>query len=250
MWYFTLYPLIERLNTMHGFKGFVYLDVEKTGSTYVSKFLKETSKEKMTSHVGHMPVKKYKSPFYFISVRHPFQQYKSLYQYGCEGKGGLFLSLKQHTKADFYDSTVNGFNRWFEFMLDTENAHLLTKKYAKVNADVIGLNSFRFLRLGLKKPMFNMSKINNYSDIEKVFQENKFYNAVIKNETLSDDLASLAENQLSDFLDSAKVEEFLSADKKINTSQPINFTEEDLDEGIYKKMMKKERFLLDNFYAK
>jgi hypothetical protein len=233
---------------MYRFKDFTYLDVQKTGSTYISKFLRETSTQNAMGLDGHAPVKKYGTRFYFISVRHPFKQYKSLYQYGCQEKGGLFLALNKSGNVDFYDSTLKGFNSWMEFMLESDNAKYLEKKYAKINTDIIGLNTFRFLYLGIKRPIENLTPVDSYKSLQSVYEENKFFGFVVKNETLSTDLGFLAQNHLSAFLDAAKVEEFLARSSRINPSTDLNFKDEDMDKDIYDKMREKERFLLETFY--
>ena len=65
---------------MHEFETFVYLDTQKTGSSFISYVLRRHSSEKEVLHSKHQPVGERYDPnkFYFISVRDPFDQYISL----------------------------------------------------------------------------------------------------------------------------------------------------------------------------
>lgn len=75
---------------MFDFDRFVYLDLQKTGSTYVAHFLRYSSKLKLVKRKGHMFITDDYDPskLYFISIRHPLKIYSSLYRYGLQKKRG------------------------------------------------------------------------------------------------------------------------------------------------------------------
>jgi len=69
---------------MHEFPNFVYLDVEKTGSTFIMTLLDEFISAPVVRREHHMPMEADcdRSKRYFISVRDPLDAYISLYSYG------------------------------------------------------------------------------------------------------------------------------------------------------------------------
>lgn len=99
---------------MHEFETFTFLDVQKTGSTFVSHFLSEFCTEEVMKYKKHKRVEDSYDPnkFYFITVRNPLDQYISLYSHGCAGMGGLARRLRKRGHGGLYDSTWDGFRRW------------------------------------------------------------------------------------------------------------------------------------------
>ena len=89
---------------MDDFGRIIYLDVEKTGSTFISKFLQENMACQRVRKVKHGRIGNNfkKGSFYFISVRNPLSQYLSLYRYGCGGKGAIYESLAKSEHTQLY----------------------------------------------------------------------------------------------------------------------------------------------------
>ena len=116
---------------MHEFETFMYLDVQKTGSTFISNLLAEFSSEEVQKYRKHGRVEVRYDPkkFYFITVRNPFDQYVSLYSHGCAGMGGLARRLRKRGRGDLYDSTWEGFRHWLKFILKPEISPLLDDEY-------------------------------------------------------------------------------------------------------------------------
>ena len=52
--------------------------------------------------------------FYFITIRHPYDLYSSLYRYGLDGRGGVYKGLKELGKSTVYAS----FDSFIEFVAD------------------------------------------------------------------------------------------------------------------------------------
>ncbi len=116
---------------MHEFKTFVYLDIQKTGSTFITTLLEKFFPEHEVRKRRHIGMEKEfdTSKFHFISVRDPLDQYVSLYSYGCETKGKIFRRLNDREQGDLYDGTWDGFCRWLDFVLRPGNAHLIDARY-------------------------------------------------------------------------------------------------------------------------
>ena len=76
---------------MHDFGKIVYLEMQKTGSTFVNSFLRECCLLEEISYKKHGVVRDdYASDkFYFITIRHPYDLYSSLYRYGLDGQGAF-----------------------------------------------------------------------------------------------------------------------------------------------------------------
>src|SRR5215469_2289548 len=114
-------------SAMHEFETFVYLDVPKTGTSFIGSVLKRFSGEKLVRKTLHTGVSTAydASKFHFISVRDPFQQYLSLYSFGCQQKGKLFKYLSKRGLTGVYDSSLQGFSAWLAFVLEPQSAEFL-----------------------------------------------------------------------------------------------------------------------------
>ena len=80
---------------MHDFGDIVYLDLQKTGSTFVSEFLRFACvcpERKFQKH-GWITDDLRSSATYFITVRHPHALYSALYRYGLDRKGAIYNRL-------------------------------------------------------------------------------------------------------------------------------------------------------------
>jgi hypothetical protein len=91
---------------MHDFGEIVYLDLQKTGSTFVSEFLKFACvcpEQKFQKH-GWITEDLRSSATYFITVRHPHGLYSSLYRYGLDRKGAIYNRLQRAGRLSTYES--------------------------------------------------------------------------------------------------------------------------------------------------
>ncbi|HVV65792.1 MAG TPA: hypothetical protein VHC42_10000 [Rhizomicrobium sp.] len=90
---------------MHEFPSFVYLGMQKTGSTFISTVLDKFCAEKgERKRIGRVSQTLDGSRFYIVSIRDPLGSYLSLYSSGCES---------------LYDSTAEGFRDWLAFVRDS-----------------------------------------------------------------------------------------------------------------------------------
>ena len=72
----------------------IYLDLEKTGSTFLRKKLLDIypiSEFLITKK--HLPQTKKSTKIKLITIRDPFNYYFSLWSYGLERKGGVYYNL-------------------------------------------------------------------------------------------------------------------------------------------------------------
>lgn len=180
---------------------FCYLDVQKTGSTFIRRFLREHCAFKPVRANRHGPVAvEHVDPscFYFISTRHPVALYRSLYAYGCLGEGGIYRRLQKlygHEVQRFYSGDQVGFERWLAVVASPGDGPDLAKDYRAALKSLIGPLSFRYLHLALPDPNL-LHHAATRDDITACYAGHKLSTSVIRTETLNHDLAQLVSNQL------------------------------------------------------
>lgn len=257
---------------MYDYGKLVYLDNQKTGSTYVSHFLSNCCILEHVKSRKHYAVKRDYRPgsVYFSTVRHPVDLYISLYQYGCEQRGGTYKKIRKLGRLDLYESLP----AWLDFVLDPQNAEVFSTGYAHVAGLGVGLMSFRSMHITLRHRVSNrhsrlrtsvvrsfkkamgravrpqavvMQSAKTYEDLIKMWTENTIAAHVFHQEQLNDSLLIFATQTVPDFFDQAAVRAFLDTSERINTSRPRESVE--IPEDIYQLILTKERFLLDRFYV-
>jgi len=235
---------------MDDFGRIVYLDVEKTGSSFISKFLQDNMTCQRVEKVKHGRVGSdfKKGSFYFISVRNPLSQYLSLYSYGCEGKGAIFESLKNSGHTQLYQPDKQSFQHWLRFVLSAENAGYLGADYQSVDTELMGLQTFRFLALSFQKPLAKLKPLHDYATLCRLYEKKKIHSQVVRNESLRADMETLVETHLSSFVDVESAKRYLEKSPPINRSPKLGFNIESIDEEAMSLIRRKERFLLERFY--
>lgn len=245
---------------MHDFGKLVYMDLHKTGSTYVSRFLNEACVLPMVREVKHGRVgRKDYDPgaFYFISVRHPESIYRSLFRYGLDGRGGLFENLSAAGHAALYADSSEAYNRWASFLLNEANAGYLQEGYAQIAGLYdVGLLSHRYLMLSIASPVASLRLLRWRSQPLRALQGRKwtgdliamadeagFIDAVVRQESLRDDLRELATVTKPEFFDQAKVTAFLADDPSVNASKKGEQTPLVLNAENRSRIEHKERLL-------
>ena len=175
---------------MHDFGKLAYLDVHKTGSSYVSDFLNTCCTLQQVRFSKHDWVREdYRQDcFYFITIRNPIDMWSSLYRFGLDKKGDVYNRLYKIGLSSKYES----FNSFVEFCLNEKNADLLGFDYNEEISKLIGFMSFRFLKLSLRYPMKQIRQcINNSLNLQAL--ENNFITKLeIKNEMLDEGLINLS----------------------------------------------------------
>ena len=240
---------------MHDFGRIVYLDMEKTGSTYVSKFLQQTCNLPEVRYEKHVPVRDSFShtAFYFITIRHPLSLYSSLYRYGLDGRGGVFHRLERNNLLKVYSD----FDEFLNFVLSPENALALGGGYTPDIARNIGFMSFRFLKLSLQYPLRNIDwyiarknslwKFAFPTSVMKL-QQQFITQLEIKNENLQDELAHFALERFPEYFDETLVRAFLSESERSNESKTkASQLDVALSKNVLKTLKSRERLLWSRY---
>lgn len=173
------------------YRRFCYLDVPKTGSTFIRKVLQRNVVER------HLNRQKHRAPrlayrqrkFYFASVRDPLDSYGSLYRYGCAGKGRLRARLAEVAPhlIETYDGTQAGFEAWLTTVLSpgTPPRQLgIPSGLARWECGLIGT---RHLALTMPFPVRHMT----WGDRQKTYRRWSLPRALVRQESLRQDLADL-----------------------------------------------------------
>ena len=233
---------------MHEFETFVFLDVQKTGTTFIVRFLREFCTEKELRKRLHNCVSGDYDPnkFHFISVRNPLDQYVSLYSYGSERKGPLYKKFVLQGHGDLYAGSWGGFKSWLDFALAPENAGYLSRAYAAAGSGethkLIGFQTYRFLELALQDALETLERCHTRDDIRKAYAEKKMANFIIHHETYRQDVEELLTTRIHKSISDVEgALKFLNEADRINVSDRIDKFETDPKVGPKNKQNLRDR---------
>lgn len=232
---------------MHDFGKLVYLDLQKTGSTFVSRFLNEAcvlSLVKESKH-GRMTSVPDRGTLYFITVRHPISQYSSLFRYGLDRRGALYDRLAQRGYAGLYAREPDAFNQWLRFMLQYENAAALGEGFERIPKEYnLGFLSYRYLMLSLARPEKTLLRKPKKTDLLQYSREMSIVNHIIFNETLNEGLKTLATQLKPEFFNQDRVSAFFAKEQRVNASTTPKETMGKIADDVHELIRSKERVLL------
>ncbi len=232
---------------MHDFGKLVYMDLQKSGSTFVSRFLSETCilPELREWKHGRLNGRPKKGAFYFVTVRHPLDQYSSLFRYGLDGRGGLYERLSSLGNGKLYSREDGAFSQWLQFVMDYRNAAYLGEGFERIPESFsLGFLSFRYLMMCLANPEQSILLKPEAMEVSDFVRENSIINHIIYNECLNEGLIELSTRIKPEFFDQEKVERFFRDEKRANASTTGAEELGELDEQVRALMERKERLLL------
>jgi len=213
---------------MHDFGAVCYLDVPKTGSSFVSHFLNEHMREPAVEFGKHRRVQDPNAArdgkLYFISCREPLAQYMSLYRYGLSGKGAIRSRLNDVAAASrSYQGRGEHFSDWLRFVLDPQNHTFFDKGYTARAARLVGFQTFRFLVLSFDRPRVAFRQMRTREDVVRVYSEKKLHTAIVRQEHLQEDLAALCRGPLGPHLKdrAAAIAALQQESARINASKEV-----------------------------
>jgi hypothetical protein len=241
---------------MHEFETFVFLDIEKTGTGFISTLLKKFSSEKeiRRDHHARMGPDFDPAKFYFISVRHPLDAYISSYSFGCLERGRLRTQLESQGHDHFYDRTTKGFNTWLRFVLNPDNVEILGggfghKRYGYL-AGLIGYQTFCYLQLALPDARPVLAECRTKDDVRKVHEELKLPKFTIRYESFAADLKELLQGPLRHAIgDLDGALRFIDSGYRVNASKRVDKEAEDFElrGRLPERLREREWFLYEQF---
>ena len=212
----------------------VFLQNQKTGSTFVEHFLRENCGEKIIVHKQHKsPGLLRKGRFHFITVRDPLDLYLSLFNYGMDGAGRIRMRLTQLGQGHLYDAGIEKFEPWLAYVLSDDFKTVLPKY--EPHYDEMGLCTWRYLQLATMNFRHKQSKMDH----------------VLRFEALNDELKELVRGPLAPAMrDVNGACDWIDGRRQINASNRRDRNSRiELSRGTLKRLLKREAYLYDAFYA-
>lgn len=244
---------------MLDYGAFCYLDVEKTGSSFIRQFLRQHVALREGNGAKHRPVGwSWGEPadkFFFISCRSPLSSYESLYRYGVDGRGGLHDRISAIPGMDnVYDGSPEAYVRWLRFVLDPASHGRIARFYGHRQARIYGLMTHRFLRLSFRFGDLRCRTFGSREDVLAAYRTRKLQGAVVRNEKLAGDLAEVIRAHLAPFLRDADaaLAELSGEIERVNTSgQTADLSAAAREAGLLDLLEEREWFFFDQLgYAR
>ncbi len=238
---------------MQEFETFVYLDLEKTGSTFIVRLLRDHCRETLIRGGKHKPMgaDADRSKFYFISVRDPLELYLSLYSFGCKRWGTLRGKLASTGQPDFYDGTMERFAQWLDFLLKPANTKTIGAGFATGRIGrLLGLHSYRYLKLVLGDAAEALDGCETKDDVRRVYEEKRLVGGIVRYESFTADLVALFTGRLAHaFEDPAAVAEYVRTADPVNASERVDAERPDftLPPELKQRLREREWFLCETF---
>jgi hypothetical protein len=239
------------------FEDFVYLDVQKTGSSTIRQFLKRHGRGAIVRDETHRAVRR-KDPrkTYFISCRDPLAQYISLYSYGVGltptgaergQRGTIYAYMKRSGLADVYDGTAEGFSAWMDLMLDPALGRaIFVGRGSQRLLELIGLQSLRFATLNLPSPEQAMANLTSVEDVVKRLINDGLANVVLRTETLSEQLRLMCDGAYGDIItDPDKARRYLETEPARNESIHLRLSPETLSLQMRRRVQHRESLFFE-----
>ena len=231
------------------FDGLLYLDVQKTGSTFVTAFLQACCRRPQIHYHQHDRLRQ-KLPagtVRLISVREPLAQYRSLFRYGLDRKGGLYHRFKDAGLTEVYQPTQEAFETFIEILLQPETAPLLHDSFEPVARKFdMGLMSFRHLLLAVKWPLATLKRLPR-DGLVKAYPRLRLWSEALRQEHLVTDLQALVARH-PDLFDLEAAEAFLAPKPRINGSDRGAELSTDLPAPLMARLQQKEDLIYRTFY--
>lgn len=257
----------------------VYLQMQKTGSTHVTRVLKQHTKGKAKErHEQLEDYAAYKDRLIVSSVRNPWDWYVSLWAFGCGGSGGFHKYLiatpwseirhaqrhggagalagtlvrsatrigrRPDWKALYADaSNEANFRTWLKLVLGDEGRHIQKEGYATSDVkSVIGFKTYRFLALTTAFDKWNNigRKARTYEELARFADEHTITRRILRMETLNGDIYDMLQSV------GVKVKmEDIEAIGKTNISVHRKY-DTYYDDETYRLVAERDKFIIDRY---
>jgi hypothetical protein len=256
-------------------KKLVFLELQKTGSTHIKQLLKKTvGGVNDGKHNQATPELRESGKAFVGSIREPWGWYLSLFSYGCQQKGGVFLRTtnparwKQLRKSGTLEG-ANGFDDYSpQFMreqvyADPDNAEhfrawlklvltagpyraLIEDGYAESPISAIaGLMTYRYFLLFVDGGVAVPETVNTLKKLQAHEKKSLFVKHIIRNETLAEDLIQ-AVAACGEALTPEQQTQIREA-PRTNTSPRKHDKRHYYDDASIALVAEREQFIIDKF---
>jgi hypothetical protein len=259
-------------------ENFVFLELQKTGSTYARYVLKRTphsfevgKKHNIFDHLNRNEQIFFKSAVKVGSIRNPFEFYVSLYGFSCSRRGGLYTFatkrpdvLNIHKPLNIFKLTANFIkfhSRWLKVLSDVnsidnfkeflslilyENPTVTGAHFGLSNShNYLGYLSHNYLRTFSYDFIRKVRDYGEYIDFLNHDSQNNFIDVMLRNESMKHDLLDNSERIGIDkkFMLNAIV----SRPTRSNTSSKHLAYQDYYDQESIQWVMDREKLLLDKY---
>jgi len=256
----------------------VYLQLQKTGSTHITKLLSEILQgQEYTKHMRPPLSISEKNKYFIGSIRNPWDWYVSLWSFGCQDKGGFYnrmtsriftglymfkypfkttlAFINELTKpiekwkylySDWKDPEL--FRKWLKLIFNPRRKYDLKEKYGfSPISDYGGFLTYRYMYLYSKevKKLYTNKYVGNLIKLKNFDKSNNILDFIIRNENLENDLIDVF-HKIGIALDDEDINK-INSSKKTNTSKRNKNLKLYYDEDSRELIYKRERFLIDKY---
>jgi hypothetical protein len=228
------------------FESFCFLQNHKTGCTLVETFLRTHCSEDIVRYEKHWaPPARRPGKFHFVGVREPLDTYLSLFNYGLDGRGEMFVRLHADGLGALYAPGIDGFAEWLAHVLDPRKSAALYPPGCAWMSSECGLLSARFLRLAIPG-----SQRGPGGDWASRLAGPDAVDAVLRHETLVPQLRDLVCGPLRHaFVDQDAALAWLASPPRVNASQRRDRSGmPHVPAELRRRLAERERVLYDAFY--
>ena len=257
----------------------IYLQMQKTGSSHVTKVLKDNLRGKARErHEQLEDYEAFRDRPIISSVRNPWDWYVSLWSFGCSGSGGFQKYLVANPWSEvrhafkyrqagpianalartvtqvgrrpdwtaLYSDVKNeaNFRTWLKLVLGAEGRHIAKESYAASPVkDVIGFMTFRFLALTTAFDKWNSDgrKARTYDELSAFADANTVTSRILRMERLNEELLDLLTS-----LGKTITMEDLEAIGKTNASSHRKY-DTYYDDETYRLVAIRDRFIIERY---
>ncbi|MDA0890718.1 MAG: hypothetical protein O3C15_00180 [Proteobacteria bacterium] len=229
---------------MFDLPGIVYLDPEKTGSTFVRRFLAATVKDAPADALDaqrpfkHRPTgkAKRKNALYFVSTRHPVDQYLSLYRFGRQGRGAFYLSLKRSGLSSLY--APGKLNQWLEFVLSAQARQYFDPLLKCLPPELpIGPAALRLIKANTPHPEDILLAGTTLTSVESQYAAHALADMTIRLEHLQEDMRTLITERARHCFVPDSALKMLASSRAANTTEQLYGQTEDVDAELRERIL-------------
>ncbi|MEO0343897.1 MAG: hypothetical protein AAF198_10725 [Pseudomonadota bacterium] len=214
----------------------------------VSKFLQDCSslEEVRFKKHGYFTGERNDRTIFFTTVRQPLSLYKSLFNYGCDGSGGLAKRLRRIGKKHLYKPNNEQFNMWLNFILTDGGFELGFPEFKEFAHLEIGMMSFRHFLMSVSKPLQRLRKCENFEDVKRIYESEFLHDCILQQENLKADLIDMSSEQFPQFFDQDKVASFWNntSNDTVNASKSGRGLVLEMSEPLREVFVTQERLLI------
>jgi|EndMetStandDraft_4_1072995.scaffolds.fasta_scaffold59317_3 hypothetical protein len=250
------------------YEKFIYLDMYKTGSTYIVQLLNKLVADKPVRSFRHAPLTKGRPFFWkrgklaFATVRNPWDWYVSMWAYSIEQPNVLFFRdvrsvLGEEGSKKLFDpeNPKESFALWLKSLNNPEFLRkvMVGHPYSRSSVNsFLGFYSYRFIRVTTPHPAFFLHRWYMWNMDRAIAHQKRWalYDRVFKSESLTDDFSEFVlENQeRCGFKSNAKgILKRLAPTPKNTSNRTLNSYRDYYTDELRDLVAKRDRLLIELF---